>query len=89
MSVTPWRYALENALRLNDSLPEARYFQLATVTSQGKPTNFYRTTSRNLCHYCVMASPSRSSSAKGLRTEIPKIVIYIRWMKEEIGVSKK
>jgi len=39
MSVTPWRSALENALSLNDSLPEARYFQLATVTSQGKPTN--------------------------------------------------
>lgn len=39
MSVTPWRSALENALQLNDSLPEARYFQLATVTSQGKPTN--------------------------------------------------
>ncbi len=39
MSVAPWRSALENALNFSHSLPESRYFQLATVTPEGNPAN--------------------------------------------------
>jgi pyridoxamine 5'-phosphate oxidase len=35
----PWRIPLARALHLNRSLPYARYFQLATVRSDGRPAN--------------------------------------------------
>ncbi|MEB3209808.1 MAG: Npun_F5749 family FMN-dependent PPOX-type flavoprotein [Leptolyngbyaceae bacterium] len=38
-SLAPWRSPLSRALHRNRSLPYARYFQLATVQSDGKPRN--------------------------------------------------
>jgi pyridoxamine 5'-phosphate oxidase len=38
-SLAPWRPALARALHLNRSLPYARYFQLATVRTDGRPAN--------------------------------------------------
>ncbi|MEL6221744.1 MAG: Npun_F5749 family FMN-dependent PPOX-type flavoprotein [Cyanobacteria bacterium J06627_8] len=38
-TLAPWRSLLSRALHRNRSLPEARYFQLATVQSDGKPRN--------------------------------------------------
>ncbi len=35
----PWRSILSRALNRNRSLPNARYFQLATVNLEGKPAN--------------------------------------------------
>ena len=37
--LSPWRSILSRALHRNRSLPNARYFQLATVDFGGKPTN--------------------------------------------------
>lgn len=37
--LSPWRSILARALHRNRSLPNARYFQLATVNFEGKPTN--------------------------------------------------
>ncbi|MGK7932580.1 MAG: Npun_F5749 family FMN-dependent PPOX-type flavoprotein [Microcystaceae cyanobacterium] len=37
--LAPWRSHLKKALHLNRSQVFSRYFQLATVTSEGKPTN--------------------------------------------------
>ena len=37
--LSPWRAILSRALHRNRSLPNARYFQLATVNFEGKPTN--------------------------------------------------
>lgn len=39
MSLAPWRSHLAHALHRNRSLPYARYAQLATVRSDGKPAN--------------------------------------------------
>lgn len=39
MPLAPWRQPLAHALHRNRSLPYARYLQLATVRSDGKPTN--------------------------------------------------
>ncbi|MER3433944.1 MAG: pyridoxamine 5'-phosphate oxidase [Leptolyngbya sp. ERB_1_1] len=39
MSLAPWRSVLARALHRNRSLPYARYVQLATVRSNGKPAN--------------------------------------------------
>ncbi len=39
MSLAPWRSPLAKALHLNRSLAFSRYFQLATITSEGKPAN--------------------------------------------------
>ncbi len=39
MALAPWRSAIARSLHLNRSLPESRYFQLATITPQGFPTN--------------------------------------------------
>lgn len=39
MSLAPWRSLLARALHKNRSLPYARYFQLATVRSDGYPAN--------------------------------------------------
>ena len=39
MSIAPWRSFLANALKKNRSQPHSRYFQLATVRSDGTPTN--------------------------------------------------
>ncbi|MBE9124661.1 MULTISPECIES: Npun_F5749 family FMN-dependent PPOX-type flavoprotein [unclassified Coleofasciculus] len=39
MVLTPWRSLLSRALHQNSSLPYARYFQLATVRSDGRPAN--------------------------------------------------
>jgi PPOX class probable FMN-dependent enzyme len=39
MSLAPWRSRLTRALHHNRSLRESRYFQLATVTPEGKPAN--------------------------------------------------
>jgi PPOX class probable FMN-dependent enzyme len=38
-SLAPWRSSLARSLHLNRSLPNARYFQLATLTPEGKPAN--------------------------------------------------
>ncbi|NES94148.1 MAG: pyridoxamine 5'-phosphate oxidase [Desertifilum sp. SIO1I2] len=37
--MTPWRSPLARALHLNRSKPYSRYFQLATVQTDGKPAN--------------------------------------------------
>uniref|UniRef100_UPI0030DDB7BF pyridoxamine 5'-phosphate oxidase family protein n=1 Tax=Cyanothece sp. BG0011 TaxID=2082950 RepID=UPI0030DDB7BF len=37
--LAPWRPILSRALHRNRSLPNARYFQLATINRQGQPTN--------------------------------------------------
>ena len=37
--LSPWRSILSRALHRNRSLPNARYFQLATINFEGKPTN--------------------------------------------------
>ncbi len=37
--LSPWRAILARALHRNRSLPNARYFQLATVNYEGKPSN--------------------------------------------------
>ncbi|MGK7884635.1 MAG: pyridoxamine 5'-phosphate oxidase, partial [Crocosphaera sp.] len=37
--LSPWRSILARALHRNRSLPNSRYFQLATVNFEGKPTN--------------------------------------------------
>ena len=37
--LSPWRAILSRALHRNRSLPNARYFQLATINFEGKPTN--------------------------------------------------
>lgn len=37
--LAPWRTTLSRALHRNRSLPNARYFQLATINPQGQPTN--------------------------------------------------
>jgi PPOX class probable FMN-dependent enzyme len=37
MSIAPWRSHLANALKKNRSQPHSRYFQLATVRSDGTP----------------------------------------------------
>ncbi|WP_199245533.1 Npun_F5749 family FMN-dependent PPOX-type flavoprotein [[Phormidium] sp. ETS-05] len=37
--MTPWRSPLARALHRNRSLPQARYLQLATVRSDGRPAN--------------------------------------------------
>jgi pyridoxamine 5'-phosphate oxidase len=39
MLFAPWRSPLSRALDLNRTHPESRYFQLATVRSDGKPAN--------------------------------------------------
>ncbi|MGB3208160.1 MAG: Npun_F5749 family FMN-dependent PPOX-type flavoprotein [Crinalium sp.] len=39
MSLAPWRSHLANALDLHRSLPYARYLQLATVRTDGRPAN--------------------------------------------------
>lgn len=39
MSLAPWRSLLSRALHQNRSLPYARYFQLATVRTDGRPAN--------------------------------------------------
>jgi PPOX class probable FMN-dependent enzyme len=39
MSLAPWRSLIARSLHLNRSLPNARYFQLATLTLEGKPAN--------------------------------------------------
>jgi len=39
MTLAPWRSPLAKALHRNRSLAFSRYFQLATVTSEGKPAN--------------------------------------------------
>lgn len=39
MSLAPWRSLLARALHKNRSLPYARYFQLATVGTDGRPAN--------------------------------------------------
>lgn len=39
MTLAPWRSPLARALHRNRSLPYARYFQLATVRSDGRPAN--------------------------------------------------
>jgi PPOX class probable FMN-dependent enzyme len=39
MSIAPWRSFLANALKKNRSQPHSRYFQLATVRSDGIPAN--------------------------------------------------
>lgn len=39
MALAPWRSAIARSLHLNRSLPESRYFQLATITPQGFPAN--------------------------------------------------
>ncbi len=39
MSLAPWRSPLSRALHRNRSLPNARYLQLATIGSDGKPAN--------------------------------------------------
>ncbi len=39
MSIAPWRSFLANALKKNRSQPHSRYFQLATVRSDGTPAN--------------------------------------------------
>lgn len=39
MDLAPWRSPLARALHRNRSLPEARYFQLATVRPNGHPAN--------------------------------------------------
>jgi pyridoxamine 5'-phosphate oxidase len=39
MSLAPWRSLIARSLHLNRALPNARYFQLATLTIEGKPTN--------------------------------------------------
>ncbi|MBD2234803.1 Npun_F5749 family FMN-dependent PPOX-type flavoprotein [Phormidium tenue] len=38
-ALAPWRSALARALHRNRSRPYSRYFQLATVTSSGRPAN--------------------------------------------------
>jgi pyridoxamine 5'-phosphate oxidase len=38
-TLAPWRSPLARALHRNRSRPDARYFQLATVDTQGKPDN--------------------------------------------------
>ena len=38
-TLAPWRAILSRALHRNRSLANARYFQLATINLQGKPTN--------------------------------------------------
>ncbi len=37
--LAPWRPILSRALHRNRSLPNARYFQLATINLQGQPSN--------------------------------------------------
>ncbi|MBD2104732.1 Npun_F5749 family FMN-dependent PPOX-type flavoprotein [Leptolyngbya sp. FACHB-261] len=39
MTLAPWRSILARALHRNRSLPYARYFQLATVSADGRPAN--------------------------------------------------
>ncbi len=39
MSIAPWRSFLANALKKNRNQPHSRYFQLATVRSDGIPAN--------------------------------------------------
>ncbi len=39
MSIAPWRSFLANALKKNRTQPHSRYFQLATVRSDGTPAN--------------------------------------------------
>lgn len=39
MTLAPWRQTLARALHQNRANAEARYFQLATVTEEGKPAN--------------------------------------------------
>lgn len=39
MSLAPWRSPLASALHKNRSLPYARYFQLATLRTNGHPAN--------------------------------------------------
>jgi PPOX class probable FMN-dependent enzyme len=39
MTLAPWRSPLKKALHLNRSQAFSRYFQLATITPEGKPTN--------------------------------------------------
>lgn len=39
MPLAPWRPPLARALHRNRSRPDCRYFQLATVSPQGRPTN--------------------------------------------------
>lgn len=38
-SIAPWRSALARSLHLNRALADARYFQLATVSLNGRPAN--------------------------------------------------
>ncbi|WP_017302208.1 Npun_F5749 family FMN-dependent PPOX-type flavoprotein [Nodosilinea nodulosa] len=38
-TLAPWRSPLARALHRNRSRPYSRYFQLATVTAEGRPTN--------------------------------------------------
>ncbi len=39
MTLAPWRSSVARALHRNRSLPNARYLQLATVRSDGRPAN--------------------------------------------------
>ncbi len=39
MTIPPWRSPLSSAIHRNRSKPFSRYFQLATVTPEGYPTN--------------------------------------------------
>lgn len=39
MSIAPWRSYLANALKKNRTQPHSRYFQLATIRTDGTPAN--------------------------------------------------
>lgn len=39
MSLAPWRSAIARSLHINRSHPDARFFQLATITPDGNPAN--------------------------------------------------
>lgn len=73
MSLAPWRSPLARALHLNRSLAYARYLQLATVRSNGRPAN------RTLVFRGFLADSDRLMFVTDSRSQKPEQIEHQPW----------
>lgn len=73
MTLAPWRSILARALHRNRSLPYARYLQLATVRSDGKPAN------RTLVFRGFLDDTNQLKFVSDDRSEKPQQIEYCPW----------
>ena len=69
MSLALWRSHLENALSSNGSLVYARYLQLATIRSDGRPANRTLVFRGFLKHTLKFVTDSRSEKAEQIENQ--------------------